>query len=74
MLFAAGSGLAGLGAVQKGLDDEAEALFKRGGSKPVINLKLAELEAARKRIKDDSLRSSEWREHDEALSRGPGAQ
>ena len=34
VLFAAGSGLAGLGAVQKKLDDEAEALFKPGGSNP----------------------------------------
>ncbi|MCA1686711.1 MAG: AAA family ATPase, partial [Planctomycetia bacterium] len=66
VLFAAGAGLAGLGAVQKSLDDEADALFKRGGSKPLINLKLAELEATRKKIKDDTLRSSEWRDHDEA--------
>ena len=71
VLFAAGSGLAGLGAVQKRLDDEAEALFKRGGSKPLINLNLAELEAARKKVKDDTLRSSEYLAHDEALRR-PG--
>ncbi len=66
VLFAAGSGLAGLAGVQKRLDDEAEALFKKGGSKPLINLKLAELEATRKRLKDETLRSSEWRTHDEA--------
>lgn len=66
-LFSAGSGLAGLGAVQKALDDQAEALFKKGGSKPQINLKLTELEAVRKRLKDDTLKSSEWLAHDEAL-------
>ncbi len=67
LLFAAGSGLTGLASVQKQLDDEAESLFKRGGSKPVINLKFAELEAKRKKINDDSLRGSKYREYDERL-------
>ena len=67
LLFAAGSGLAGLGALQKRLEQEAEELFKRGGSKPAINAKLAELDTRRKRLRENTLRSSEWLEHDAAL-------
>jgi len=67
VLFSAGSGFAGLGAVRKALDEQAEALFKRGGSRPAINAALAALEAERKRIKNDTLRSSDWLAHDEAL-------
>ncbi|GAC1470008.1 MAG: YhaN family protein [Isosphaeraceae bacterium] len=67
VLFAAGSGLGGLGAVQKALDEQAEALYKRGGSKPLINARISELELIRKQVKDDSLKPSEWLAHDEAL-------
>ena len=69
LLFASGSGLAGLGRVQKSLDDEAEGLFKRGGSRPLINADLARLDDARKAVREGALRSSEWVEHDQALTR-----
>ena len=53
--------------VRKALEEEAEALFKRGGTKPRINVAAAELEAERKKIKDDALKSSDWLNHDESL-------
>jgi len=67
ILFA-GSGLAGLGAVQKTLGDEADGLFKARGTVPPINANLAQLKATRDRLKADALKSSEWLAHDEALA------
>src|SRR5262245_31494279 len=63
VLFSAGSGLAGLGAVRKALDEEAERLYKPRGTNPTINAALNALKEAQDRKKDASLRSTEWREH-----------
>ena len=67
ILFAAASGVADLGAVQKRLAEEAEALFKPRGSVQRINKAISELSEARKTIKAAQLPSSEWSRHDEAL-------
>ncbi|MDR3633222.1 MAG: AAA family ATPase [Isosphaeraceae bacterium] len=66
-LFSAGAGLAGLGAIQKRLEQDCEVLFKRGGSNPLINANIARLDAATRERKEASLPSSEWVAHDEAL-------
>lgn len=66
-LFAAGAGLADLGSVQAKLSEDAEALFKPGGSVPRINKTLSELDAARKLRRDSQLRPAEWTELMEQL-------
>ena len=67
MLFAAGTGMADLGQVQKGLADEADELFKPRGSNQQINKAISELKHARRQIKDSQLLTSEWVKHDKAL-------
>lgn len=67
ILFAAGSGIAELRAVQKNLDDAAAALFVPRGSVPKINKNLSEFDKARKAVKEAQLPSSEWEKHDKAL-------
>ena len=67
ILFAAGTGVADLGQVQKRLADEADELFKPRGSIQRINKALSELAAARRQIKDSQLLTSEWVAHDKAL-------
>lgn len=66
-LFSAGAGLAGLATIQKRLEQDCEALFKKGGSNPLINANVARLDAVTRERKDASLPSSEWLAHDEAL-------
>ncbi len=56
-----------------GLDRELEALFKPSGSKPRINEVLASLKEARATVRDGSLPSSEWVEHDAAFRRASGS-
>lgn len=65
-LFSAASGIAGLGAVRKELDADAEALYKPQASKPIINAQLAELKVAAERKKTATLRSTVWLDHVEA--------
>ncbi len=72
MLFAAGSGVADLGAVQRQLAKEAEQLFLPKGSKPLINHALAELKESKRQIKDSQLLTSEWVKHDKALREAAG--
>lgn len=67
LLFVAGTSLVGLAGVQKRLEDECEALFKRAGSKPKINATWAELEDVRKARANAVLRGSDWLEHVELL-------
>lgn len=68
VLFAAGSGIAGLRAVQRSLEKEADELFKSGQARnPAINQDLSRLDEARKRVKSTALPSSEWVEHEKAL-------
>ncbi|HEV3025672.1 MAG TPA: AAA family ATPase [Pirellulales bacterium] len=67
ILFAAGSGIADLRAVQQRLDAEAAALFVPRGSNPSINRNLAEWDKARKAARAAELPPSEWEQHDKAL-------
>lgn len=69
VLFQAGGGLKNLLDVQRELDRELENLFKPGGSKPRINARLAELRAKKETLRNTSLRSAEWLEHDTASRR-----
>ena len=66
VLFQAGGGLKNLIQVQRELDRELDDLFKRGASRPRINAGLAELKEANDAKLKNSLRSTEWIEHDRA--------
>lgn len=72
ILFAAGSGIANLGAVERRLQQEADELFKSRASNPPINRALAELKAAAKVTRDSSLADSEWMKHDHDLKAARG--
>ncbi|MGO9463460.1 MAG: AAA family ATPase [Isosphaeraceae bacterium] len=76
LLFAAGSGLAGLRQAQEKLQQELEALFKPQGKNPRINKTLAEFRESQDELKRNQLSSNEWLEHDreyhEALSKAAG--
>lgn len=67
ILFSAGTGLADLGQVQKGLTGECELLFKKSGSKQRISQAIAELTGLRKQVRDVSLSTSEWVSRESAL-------
>ncbi len=68
ILFAAGSGVADLRAIQQQLTDEADRLFRPSStSKPTINARLSELKDAQKAIKEAQLPTSEWCRRDEEL-------
>jgi uncharacterized protein YhaN len=67
IIFAAGSGLSNIRAVIDELTGEGERLFRKGGSVPIINKELSEIDAARKAIRDAQLPSATWAEHDRAL-------
>lgn len=66
-LFAAGSGTADLQKVLKTLEEDGERLFKATGRIPAINKGLADLRAARKRVKETQLAGSDWQRHDQEL-------
>ena len=51
----------------KSLEEEAEALYKKSGKNPVINADLNALDTLKSRVKSETLVSSEWTRHDEAL-------
>ena len=60
-LFAAGAGLADVGAVQDKLGKDADELFQpRGTKNPRINKGLSELDEARRRRKESQLRPADW--------------
>ena len=69
LLFQAGGGLKDLLQVQRNLDRELESLFKPSGTRPRINAGLAELKEARALVREGSLPSTEWVEHDAAHRR-----
>jgi uncharacterized protein YhaN len=69
LLFQAGGGLKDLLEVQRNLDRELESLFKPTGTKPRINRGLDELKEARATVREGSLPSTEWVEHDAAHRR-----
>ncbi len=67
IIFAAGSGVANLRAVQEELQSEIDLLFKPSGQKPKINEALSKLNRSRKELRDAQLPSQEWVNHDQAL-------
>jgi uncharacterized protein YhaN len=67
MLFAAGTGLAGLGLAKGRLQERLDELFKPKGQNPRINLALAAYREAQDEIKRSQLPSDEWQRHDRAL-------
>lgn len=69
MLFEAGAGLAGLGQVLRGLDEEAGALFsaRRVASKPFYQA-LDRFTQARRRQREASVAGDEWRALEERLA------
>ncbi|MBW2738530.1 MAG: AAA family ATPase, partial [Deltaproteobacteria bacterium] len=67
IIFAAGSGVANLRAVQEELQSEIELLFKPSGQKPKINEALGKLNKSRKELRDAQLPGQEWINHDQAL-------
>ncbi len=67
IIFAAGSGVANLRAVQEELQSEIDLLFKPSGQKPKINEVLSKLNRSRKELRDAQLPGQEWVKHDQAL-------
>jgi uncharacterized protein YhaN len=67
MLFTAGAGLAGVRGVQEKLEAAMVALFKPGGSNPLINAAVSELDDARRTQRDAELPTTEWVNRDKAL-------
>ena len=66
-LFAAGLGIADLRGVIKELEEKGKALFLPGGKLPVINQAISEYAAHKKMVSDQSLRSRDWIEKDQAV-------
>jgi uncharacterized protein YhaN len=66
-LFAAGAGLIQLQHVQKDLDQACAALFKPGGSTPLINQTLKAFKAEKKEQKEVLLLAQTWQAHDREL-------
>jgi uncharacterized protein YhaN len=69
MLFAAGSGLAGVAEVRKKLEKEMDDLFKPRASTPKINAALADLTVKRRDSEKAMLATTDWVELDALLSR-----
>ena len=67
ILFAAGSGLAKIDEVRKGLEAEVEALFKPAGKNPTINVVLAEWKLARETAEESMLATADWVALDKTL-------
>ncbi|SIO46935.1 Uncharacterized protein YhaN [Singulisphaera sp. GP187] len=67
LLFAAGTGLAGLGQAKQRLQERLDALFKPRGQNQRINQALAEYRVSQDEIKRFQLPSEEWQRHDRAL-------
>jgi len=73
VLFAAGAGIAQVGAVRRGLNEAAEELFKPNGSKPPINRGLHDLKEWRRQIRQAQLPSAEWQRLQAALDAATAA-
>lgn len=67
VLFAAGSGIANLRDVQKGLKKELDDLFLPLGKKQKINKALLDLHEAQASVKNSQLSGDDWTRHDRAL-------
>jgi uncharacterized protein YhaN len=66
-LFGASMGLAGINDLLQALEKEAAEVFKPGGSKPVLNATLRELDEARRRVRELELRPADFLAHEAAL-------
>lgn len=66
-LFAAGSGISSLRSILDGLEAEAEQLFKARGSKQQLNTAIAEYRDLQRKVKQASLSSRQWQEHQHQL-------
>ena len=67
LVFAAGSGVAHLGAVLKELQVDADTLFRAAGKKQTINEAVGRLKQHRAALKESQLPGQEWARHDRAL-------
>jgi uncharacterized protein YhaN len=67
VLFAAGSGIANIKAIQAKLDSDAGRLFTPRGKEPRINAKLSEWEQVRRDTKAAQLSSADWEREDKLL-------
>jgi len=66
-LVSAGMGGVQVRALLKQLDEDAGALYKAGGSNPIINQQLTKHRETKKKRDEASLSSREWKAHDDAL-------
>ena len=67
-LFAAASGLRGLEEKRKGLDEEADALFRPQAQKRRFNEEFSAYETARKEVSASELGQTEWKRLNEGIS------
>lgn len=67
-LFGASMGLAGINDLLQTLEQEAAELFKPGGSKPLLNTTLRDLDEARRKVRDLELRPADFIAHETALA------
>ncbi|MFO7885606.1 MAG: AAA family ATPase [Desulfobacteraceae bacterium] len=67
-LFSAGAGITSLKDIQDSLDKEAENLFKPRGSTQKISLTLKKYKDFKKQVKEKSLHSGKWKEHNQRLN------
>jgi uncharacterized protein YhaN len=72
-LFGASLGLAGINAVLHTLEEEAAAVFKPGGSVPILNASLRHLEELRRTVRALELRPADFLSHETALDRARSA-
>jgi uncharacterized protein YhaN len=66
-LFGASLGLAGINDILHALEAEAAELFKPGGSVPVLNASLRELDHLRRQVRELELRPGDYLAHESAL-------
>ncbi|QDU82359.1 hypothetical protein Pla110_41140 [Polystyrenella longa] len=74
ILFAAGSGLADMRAIQGDLNTEAETLFKPRGSAQLITAALTELNQKQKEIREAQLPTSQWVDRERLLRKAESRQ
>ncbi len=67
-LFAAGAGFASLRSVLKGLEDEADDLFKPRASTKALTAALARYKELQSQLRSASLAGHDWQKHSQALA------
>lgn len=71
-LFAAGAGFASLRSVLKGLEDEADELFKPRASTRALTAALARHKELQSQLRSASLAGHDWQRHSQALAEAEG--